>query len=161
MAEWVRIRNGGSSATMAVEEWQFFVELRRSEESPGDGWHEVVKDEKPTPGEGQTLAFMYTVKEDGKAYKTYELVPSGTRYAPVVYSKLKLYATVRELGLWADVKAWLEEADLWDAFVLAQDVRSDNEQFSAGLATFKKKFGLADERVEEILAACVAEGSDV
>lgn len=158
-AEWVRIRNGGSTATMAVEEWPLFVELRHSEESPGDGWHEVVKaDGKPTPGEGQTLAFTYTVKDDGRAYKTYELVPSGTRYAPVVYSKLKCHVALVEMGVWADVKAWLEEADLWDAFVLAQDVRSDNEQFKAGLAAMQAKLGLTDEQVAAFLAKCVYDG---
>ena len=76
------------------------------------------------------------------------------------FSKLKLYAAVKSLGLWADVKAWLEESDLWDAFVLAQNVAEDNEQFSAGVKTFKEKFSLSDERVEEILASCVAEGAE-
>ena len=73
------------------------------------------------------------------------------------FSKLKLYAAVKSLGLWADVKAWLEESDLWDAFVLAQNVAEDNEQFAAGVKTFKEKFALSDERVEEILASCVAQ----
>lgn len=76
------------------------------------------------------------------------------------FSKLKLYAAVKSLGLWADVKAWLEESDLWDAFVLAQNVAEDNEQFSAGVKTFKEMFSISDERVEEILASCVAEGAE-
>lgn len=76
------------------------------------------------------------------------------------FSKLKLYAAVKSLAIWDGVKAWLEESDLWDAFVLAQNVAEDNEQFAAGIKTFKEKFALSDERVEEILASCVAEGAE-
>ncbi len=162
MVEWVRLRkDGATSATMAVEECHLFAEVARSEETPGEGWHEVVKAPgKPTPGEGQTLAFTYEVGDDGKAYKTYALVPAGTRYAvpSVVYSKLKCYEALVGMGVWADVKAWLEEAGLWDAFVLAQDVRSDNARFREGLAAMQARLGLTDAQVSEFLAKCVYDG---
>lgn len=75
------------------------------------------------------------------------------------FSKLKLYVAVKELGLWPAVKAWLEEQDLWDAFLLAQDVSEDDPMFSTGLSALKGRLGITDEKAEEILAGCVAEGA--
>lgn len=73
------------------------------------------------------------------------------------FSKLKLYSTCVKYGYWKSVKSWLETADLWDAFVLAQDIAEDNTMFSDGLKEFKTKFGLADEQVESMLAECVSD----
>lgn len=75
-----------------------------------------------------------------------------------VFSKLKLYMKCKELGYWSSIKPWLEAEDLWDAFVLAQDVSEENALFSSGVKMFQEKLGLSDEKVEEILASCVVEG---
>lgn len=72
-----------------------------------------------------------------------------------VFSKLKLYGVVKSYGYWPEVKAWLIEQDLWDAFTLAQFVAEGNEQFDAGIKIFQQKFGLTDEQVEAMLDACV------
>ena len=71
-----------------------------------------------------------------------------------VLSKLKLYTKIRELGYWPQVKAWLEERDLWDAFVLAQTVDEGNDLFDAGIAEFKTRFSLTDEQIETLLDEC-------
>ncbi len=72
-------------------------------------------------------------------------------------SKFKLFQKVKEMGYWYQIKEWLEANDMWDAFVLAQVVSEDNQQFAAGVALFREKFGLTDDQVEEILSACVAD----
>lgn len=79
--EYVRFRDGGTSATMANAEYPEFVELRRADSSPGEGWWPVRKVlPKPAPGAGQELAYAYSVS-GGEAVKEYLLVPAGTRYA--------------------------------------------------------------------------------
>ncbi|MGN0846835.1 MAG: hypothetical protein ACI4RA_05565 [Kiritimatiellia bacterium] len=79
--------------------------------------------------------------------------------APRVFSKLKCHLALKAAGHWPAVKAWLEANDLWDAFLLAQDVREDDEQFTAGVAALKASLGLSDDDVEKLLAACVLEGA--
>ena len=143
--------------------WEFVSDLKIAEdETAPDGWYLFERTgTKREAGDGEVRAFHFTVA-DGVVKREYlviseEEAKKGKWHKPRTFSKLKLYAAVKSLGLWADVKAWLEASDLWDAFVLAQDVAEDNEQFAAGIKTFKEKFALSDERVEEILASCVAE----
>ncbi len=157
MNEYVRIRSGADSAKMANREFPAFVELVFAETCP-EGFHPVVKDAgKPEPGEGQELAYTYQIQADGTARKSYFLVPAGTSFRPRTFSKLKCYAALSELGKWAEAKAWIEEAGLWDAFLLARDVAEDNPLFVSGLAALGGRLGLSDGQVEEILAKCVAE----
>lgn len=70
------------------------------------------------------------------------------------FSKLKLFAQLKTRGLWATVKAYLEEHDLWDAFVLAQIVDEQNSEFAAGLKALQTALGMTDDQVEEILDQC-------
>lgn len=81
------------------------------------------------------------------------ITEQGTR----VFSKFKLFCAIKQLGYWDKIKAWLEENDLWDAFLLAQVVSEDNAQFSAGLKTIKELLGMSDEDIEKILSQCLAD----
>lgn len=71
------------------------------------------------------------------------------------FSKLKLYTQIRALGYWPQVKAYLEANDLWDAFVLAQDVSEQDAGFIEGLAKVKAALGMTDDEVNAILEECV------
>ena len=80
MSEYVKIKSGTSSATMANAEWSKFVELKIADSSPGEGWYPVQKAQnKPTPGAGEELAYTYAVS-GGVASKEYFLIPAGKRY---------------------------------------------------------------------------------
>ena len=80
MGEYVKIKSGASSATMANAEWRRFVDLIKSDESPGTGWYPVQKSQdKPTPGDGEELAYSYTIA-NGVASKEYFVIPAGKRY---------------------------------------------------------------------------------
>lgn len=74
------------------------------------------------------------------------------------FSKLKIYSALKAKGVWAQVKAYLEEHDLWEAFLLAQIVDEQDAGFAEGLAALKTALGVGDDEAEEILAACVADG---
>lgn len=77
--------------------------------------------------------------------------------APRTFSKLKCVAALIEAGLWPQVKAWIESAGLYDLYLAAQDFREDNEYFTAGKSRLQADLGLADEKVEEILSASLAD----
>ena len=96
------------------------------------------------------MAIRYVIGNDGKIIA---IDDKGRRKL----SKLKLYAALKNAGVWAQVKAYLEANDLWDAFLLAQIVDEQNGDFQAGLKTLQESLGLTDDQVEEILSACVAD----
>jgi hypothetical protein len=156
MTEYVKFLNGGTSATMANREFRNFVELARSDESPGEGWWPVEKVlPKPTPYEGEELAYSYTVR-DGVAYKEYMLIPVGKSFMPRAFSKLKIVAALMNAGVWTQVKTLIEQAGLYDLFLAAQIFTEDNEYFASGKAQLQTALGWTDEQAEAILEASVA-----
>ena len=76
---------------------------------------------------------------------------------PRTFSKLKIALELRNRGAWPQVKAWLEANDYWDMFVLAQDIKEDDPNFSAGRAALARALGWTDEQTETLLAQCIAE----
>lgn len=158
MAEYVKILSGATHAKMLNSEFRKYVQLTRSETSPGEGWWSVEKVlPKPVPGEGQELAYEYDVV-DGVARKTYFLVAKGTNVGPRRFSKLKLYAALAQAGLWDPLVAWLnsqtfEGINAYTAFTLAQDLAEDNPLFDQWLAAAKTALGVSDADAEAILAA--------
>ena len=74
--------------------------------------------------------------------------------APVRYSKYRVYQKLRELGLWARVKAHMEESGLEDAWMLCQELDPADPQFQAGLEAFRALF--PDVDVESALDECRA-----
>ena len=75
---------------------------------------------------------------------------------PRTFSKLKCVAALTSAGVWTQVKAYIEQAGLYDLYLAAQDFREDNEYFTQGRAALQSALGWSDEQVETILAASVA-----
>ena len=61
----------------------------------------------------------------------------------VKYSKLKLIRSMKDNNIWDNVKAQIEEAQLWDEFVCAQELSSDDERFASIIEDAKKTYGEA------------------
>ena len=164
MMEYVRILSGAKTASMALYEWRSLVELRNAESSPGEGWWPVEKVlPKPTLGEGEELAWTYTVR-DGVAYKEYFIAPAGKSFLPRTFSKLRLYAAISAIGKWDALRTWLESQTVngmnaWTAFSLAQDLSEDNELFDRWFSAAKTALGVDDATAEAVLAASV-KGAD-
>ena len=78
---------------------------------------------------------------------------------PRVFSKLKIVAALMEAGVWAQVKAYITEAGLYDLYLAAQDFKEDNPYFLRGKAALQTALGWTDEQVEAVLAASIAEGA--
>ena len=157
MTEYIRFLNGGTSATMANREFRNFVELVKSEESPGEGWWPVEKVlPKPTPSAGEELAYSYTVR-DGIAYKEYMLVPAGKSFMPRAFSKLKMVAELMKAGVWPQVKSFIEQAGLYDLYLAAQIFKEDNDFFKSGKTQLQTALGWTDKQVEDILDASVVD----
>ena len=71
------------------------------------------------------------------------------------YSKMKCVAALTKLGVWPQVRAWIESQGLYDLYLAAQDFAEDNEYFTQGRQQLQTALGWTDEQVEAILAQAV------
>lgn len=74
---------------------------------------------------------------------------------PRVFSKMKAVLALKELGVWEQVKAWIDGAGLTDVFLAAQNFKEDDPFFKKGLAALKEQLKLTDEQIEALLIKCV------
>jgi hypothetical protein len=79
---------------------------------------------------------------------------------PRTFSKLKCVAALMSANVWPQVKAYIEEAGLYDLYLAAQNFAEDNEYFTQGRAALQTALGWTDAQVEAILAASVAGEAD-
>ena len=112
-----------------------------------------VIEEDPTPPEGMELSYQEYVEENGKII--HKWVYQTPIKVPRVFSKLRVVEALTELGVWNEVKAWIEEQGLYDLYLAAVEFSEEDERFVTGVSTLKDKLGLTDEQVESILARCV------
>ena len=111
-----------------------------------------VVEEAPNPPEGMEPAYREYVEEDGKIVHRWKYrVPMKV---PRVFSKLRAVEALMELGVWGEVRAWIEEQGLYDLYLAAVEFSEDDERFITGVSVLKEKLGLTDEQVESILARC-------
>ena len=74
---------------------------------------------------------------------------------PRTFSKLKIVNALIASDIWQQVKAFLEQAGLYDQFLAAQDFAEDNQYFGQGKAALQNLLSWTDEQVEDMLAASV------
>ena len=74
---------------------------------------------------------------------------------PRQFSKLKIVAALTAQGVWPQVKAFIEQAGLYDLYLAAQDFAEDNEYFTQGRQQLQTALAWTDEQVEAILAQAV------
>lgn len=72
---------------------------------------------------------------------------------PRTFSKLRIVAALMDAGVWAQAKELIEQAGLYDLFLVAQDFAEDNEFFERGKSTLQTALGWTDEQVDAVLAA--------
>ena len=70
---------------------------------------------------------------------------------PRIFSKLKIVAALTKAGVWANVKQYIIDADLYDLYLAAQEFSEDNEYFVHGKTALQTALGWTDEQVEAIL----------
>ena len=114
------------------------------------GWFEVVANPPATYSNEYAAATGYVFDRAlGTATRQYEI--RWREPQPVTYSKMRIVAALRDIGAWPQVKQWIIDQDLYDLYLAAQDVRSDNEYFAQGRAALQQALGLTDAQVEAIL----------
>ena len=106
----------------------------------------------PEPQEGKVVEYGgYALGDDKKWHKQWTLVDAPPP-PPRTFSKLRIVAALTNAGVWAQVKAYIEQAGLYDLYLAAQDFAEDNEYFAQGKAQLQTSLGWTDAQVEAVLA---------
>lgn len=74
-----------------------------------------------------------------------------------VYSSYKFYLTLRGAGVWPQVKASLEDNDLWDAFLIADNFREDDQIFQQIVANVQTVIDYTDDQFTALLAQSISD----
>lgn len=108
----------------------------------------------PEPQDGKMVEYGgYALGETDKLWHKQWIIVDAPPPLPRTFSKLKVVAALTEAGVWPQVKAWIEQAGLYDLYLAAQDFAEDNEYFAVGKAQLQQALGWTDEQVEKILSA--------
>ena len=70
---------------------------------------------------------------------------------PRVFSKLRVVAALMDAGVWAQVKAWMEQNGLYDLYLAANEFAEDNAYFVTGRTQLQSALCWTDEQVEAVL----------
>jgi hypothetical protein len=76
--------------------------------------------------------------------------------APVKkYTQYKVIGVLSQIGKWNDVKKFLVDNNLFDMFMAAQYLSTDDPNFFAAKKQMAKLLGVADRELDEILEVCI------
>lgn len=119
------------------------------------------------PPEGQHVAATEWRSDGAKNYRVCTYEEDEPAPAPVyILSKLKCYMALSAMDVevdgvkttaWDVVSRWLDENGLKTAFILANEVTTNNPMFEQGFAALKSLLGLTDEQGEDFIKNCIME----
>lgn len=119
------------------------------------GYKRVSEDRPTDPApEGYHYEARGYDEDENRIWRVYETVANPPA-PPRTFSKMKCVAALMEAGVWTEVKAWIEQAGLYDLYLAAQDFREDNPYFTSGKAQLMASLGWTEEQAETILSQCV------
>jgi hypothetical protein len=76
--------------------------------------------------------------------------------APVKkYTQYKVIGVLTKMGKWNDVKKFLETNNLFDMFMAAQYLATDDPNFFAAKKQMAKLLGISDAELDVVLEACI------
>ena len=122
------------------------------------GYKRVVDEPPSDPApKGYHYEARGYAEDESRIWRIYETVANPPA-PPRVFSKMKCVAALMKANVWGTVKAWIENAGLYDLYLAAQDFKEDNEYFMQGRTQLQEVLGWSDEQIEAVLATCIADG---
>jgi hypothetical protein len=71
------------------------------------------------------------------------------------YTQYKVIGVLTKMGKWNDVKKFLETNNLFDMFMAAQYLATDDPNFFAAKKQMAKLLGISDAELDVVLEACI------
>lgn len=71
-------------------------------------------------------------------------------------SRVKLYRKFKAMGIWDQVKAWMQSQDgVWEEWEYSTTLERDNQLVKTAITVLKEQFGLSDDVITEIIESSV------
>lgn len=123
------------------------------------GFFQVEQDpeqeELPVAEEGYHLEQRFR-KGDSVIYRRFIVVQDDPRNLSL--SKRKLMLSLKGLGIWEQVKQFMQTTnDYWDNWEASTTLDEQEEMMQAAIAALKTAFSLSEEDVENIITSSIAE----
>jgi len=113
-----------------------------------------VEPPEPVSGKHQEERYRFDSEQE-LIFKRYVLVDDPPRNLSL--SKRKLMVNFKELGIWEQVKQFMQTTkDYWDNWDAATTLDEQEEMMQDAIAALKTAFSLSDEVVEQILTSSEA-----
>ena len=113
----------------------------------------------PEPQEGKVVEYGgYALGESDHLWHKQWVLVDAPPPPPRTFSKYKLVAALTRAGVWANVKQYIIDADLYDLYLAAQEFSEDNEYFVQGKTALQTALGWTDAQVEAVLAQAAIGG---
>lgn len=107
----------------------------------------VAQDTKTKPG-----YVISTMRKGSRVWvETNKLAVINYRRAPRKYSKIRIIGNLKEIDKWADVKQFIQSADLWDEWVACQYIQDDYPAFIAATNSAVLMGLGTDQQIKDIL----------
>lgn len=92
--------------------------------------------------------------EDVERSYTETDIPVEEEARPKELSKVKLYRKFKELGIWEQVKGWMQSQDgVWEEWEYSTTLDEDNELVQSAKAALGTSFGLTEQQISDIIEA--------
>jgi hypothetical protein len=104
---------------------------------------------------------VYDPEDSGREYTETDIpVDAPTPPEPGFreLSRVKLYRKFRSMGIWEQVKAWMQSQDgVWEEWEYSTTLDENNELVMGAKAALKSDFGLTDDQIETIVSESTAD----
>lgn len=133
-----------------------------SAEQLAEAGYKPVTDNPPETDETHEAVPTGWEETDSGIIRVYTIaeLPPPPPPPPRVFSKMRIVQALQQAGLWAQVKAFLKnDEDLWDIWLVAQDLKEDDELFVSAFGALREQLGVEEAQVEQILAGAELEVS--
>lgn len=118
---------------------------------------ENADQEVPVPEPGYHLEERYALSSN-IIIRSYITVEDPPVYRNLSLSKRKLMLNFKGLGIWEQVKQFMQTTnDYWDNWEASTTLDEQEEMMQAAIAALKTAFSLSEEDVENIITSSVAE----
>lgn len=76
---------------------------------------------------------------------------------PVEYSRRLLYREFMRLGVWDKVQAWMQSQGVWEDFLFATTLESDDALMVGAIKALPAVIGITDAQLREVLSRCISD----
>lgn len=119
------------------------------------GWYKIKSADKPVAYSNEVYRLAGYRREGLDAVPFYSR--SFKPVVPVEYSRRLLYREFVTLGAWDKVRDWMQSQGVWEDFLFATTLESDDALMVGAIKAIPGVIGITEAQLKEILSRCVAD----